>query len=194
MEVYTPSQHQHFWACFHGRGEKKKRLLWGPDLGVGPWKKPIWPNGSKWKWIILLMAEILHQLIGSLSHYLQGFIHPRWCRILAINSIIQKLIVCSSFKTLYILLHHFSPGHHRQWVCKTTFTQACQSSAVPASWCWNRVGENQWALKRNQKGTWCSFTPGKVWQGEHRHSATAVSEFGSPSCPYGLYCWWKKSC
>ena len=27
------------------------------------------------------MAEILHQLIGSLSHYLQGFIHPWWCRI-----------------------------------------------------------------------------------------------------------------
>ena len=24
------------------------------------------------------MEEILHQLIGSLSHYLQGFIHPRW--------------------------------------------------------------------------------------------------------------------
>ena len=33
-----------------------------------------------------LMAEILHQLIGSLSHYLQGFIHPRRCRISAINS------------------------------------------------------------------------------------------------------------
>ena len=32
------------------------------------------------------MAEILHQLIGSLSHYLQGSIHPRWCRISAINS------------------------------------------------------------------------------------------------------------
>ena len=30
---------------------------------------------------LLLMAEILHQLIGSLSHYLQGFIHRRWCRI-----------------------------------------------------------------------------------------------------------------
>ena len=27
---------------------------------------------------ILLMEEILHQLIGSLSHYLQGFIHTRW--------------------------------------------------------------------------------------------------------------------
>ncbi len=36
--------------------------------------------------MFLLMAEILHQFIGSLSHYLQGFIHPRWCRISAINS------------------------------------------------------------------------------------------------------------
>ena len=27
---------------------------------------------------ILLMAEILHQLIGSSPHYLQGFIHRRW--------------------------------------------------------------------------------------------------------------------
>ena len=34
---------------------------------------------------ILLMEEILHQLIGSLSHDLQGFIHPRWCRISSIN-------------------------------------------------------------------------------------------------------------
>ena len=35
---------------------------------------------------IRLMAEILHQLIDSLSHYLQGFIHPRWCRISSINT------------------------------------------------------------------------------------------------------------
>ena len=29
--------------------------------------------------VILLMAEIVHQLIGILSHYLRGFIHPtRW--------------------------------------------------------------------------------------------------------------------
>ena len=38
-------------------------------------------------YIILLMEEILHQLMGSLSLYLQGFIHPRWCRISSINSI-----------------------------------------------------------------------------------------------------------
>ena len=32
------------------------------------------------------MEEILQQLIGSLSHYLKVFIHPRWCRISSINS------------------------------------------------------------------------------------------------------------
>ena len=36
--------------------------------------------------VILLMEEILHQLIGSLSLYLQGFTHPKWCRISSINS------------------------------------------------------------------------------------------------------------
>ncbi len=30
------------------------------------------------KWSVLLMEEILHKLISTLSHYLQGFIHPRW--------------------------------------------------------------------------------------------------------------------
>ena len=34
------------------------------------------------------MAEIRRSPVevGSLSHYLQGFIHPRWCRISSINS------------------------------------------------------------------------------------------------------------
>ena len=35
---------------------------------------------------LLIMEEILHQLIGSLSHYLQDFIYPRWCRISSINN------------------------------------------------------------------------------------------------------------
>ena len=35
---------------------------------------------------LLLMAEILHQLISSFSDLLQGFIHPRCCRISSINS------------------------------------------------------------------------------------------------------------
>ena len=33
--------------------------------------------------LILLMEEIRRSPVevGSLSHYVQGFIHPRWCRI-----------------------------------------------------------------------------------------------------------------
>ena len=32
------------------------------------------------------MEKILHQLIWFISHYSQGFIHVRWCRISSINS------------------------------------------------------------------------------------------------------------
>jgi len=32
------------------------------------------------------MEEILHQLIGSLSHQFYGFIHAGWCMICSINS------------------------------------------------------------------------------------------------------------
>ena len=39
----------------------------------------------------LLVEEIL--LICSLSHYLQSFIHPRWCRISAINSMKKNLTI-----------------------------------------------------------------------------------------------------
>ena len=47
-----------------------------------------WPRAfHRYTWFILLMEEILHQLIYSLSHDLQGFIHPRWCKISSINSI-----------------------------------------------------------------------------------------------------------
>ena len=39
--------------------------------------------------MVLLIEEILHQLVGSsLSKYSQGFIHPRWCRISSIKSIV----------------------------------------------------------------------------------------------------------
>ena len=30
------------------------------------------------EYFIRLVEEILHQLIWLISHYLQGFIHPRW--------------------------------------------------------------------------------------------------------------------
>ncbi len=39
-----------------------------------------------------MMAEILHQLIGSLTHYLQGFMNPKWCKISSINSMNGELL------------------------------------------------------------------------------------------------------
>ncbi len=39
------------------------------------------------------MEEILHQLIGSLSHYLHVFMHPRWWRISSTNSITRDSII-----------------------------------------------------------------------------------------------------
>ena len=45
------------------------------------------------------MEEILHQLIGSLSHYLQGFIYPRWCRISSFNSIPNRSFKSQNFAT-----------------------------------------------------------------------------------------------
>ena len=45
--------------------------------------------------LLLLMEKILHQF--SFSHYLQGFIHPRWCRISSSNSstVIEKYMAQS---------------------------------------------------------------------------------------------------
>ena len=64
-------------AYLNGPNHQKKKHFWGL----------VFP-------MILLMVEILHQLIGSLSHYLHGFIHPRWCRISSINSRSIILWVC----------------------------------------------------------------------------------------------------
>ena len=49
--------------------------------------------------LILLVEEILHQLVGSLSHYLQGFIYGRWLfRISEPSTVIQavclRYVIC----------------------------------------------------------------------------------------------------
>ena len=46
------------------------------------------------------MQKILHQLIGTLSHYLPGLIDPRWCRISSITSIMSCFFKPSSFNNL----------------------------------------------------------------------------------------------
>ena len=59
--------------------------------------------GLSLAWELLLIEEILHQLRWSISHYLQGFIHVRWCRIYSINSSISpsnKLLMVFRFSRL----------------------------------------------------------------------------------------------
>ena len=55
-------------------------LSFAPSPNPMPPKDVSWNNPGSLS-TILLMEEILHQLIWKISHYLHGFIHPRWCRI-----------------------------------------------------------------------------------------------------------------
>ena len=70
---------------------------------------------EQWKLDILLMEEILHQLIGSLSHCFQGFIHPRWCRISSINSSFIMLINKTLHKLGYSNHQNSWDIHHVNW-------------------------------------------------------------------------------
>ena len=80
----------------HHRLEKVSRINKWLELGSPPPRMQLSPPGwhhTFWyfrgipiaKPVILLMEETLHHLISSLSHHLQGFRHPRWCRISSIN-------------------------------------------------------------------------------------------------------------
>ena len=84
-------------------------LEFGDKLGgvVHLWKQSQWVFGMQPRVLILLMKEILHQLIGSLSHYLKGFIHPRWLfGISSINSMSRLFghlfIAWSAYFLMYI--------------------------------------------------------------------------------------------
>ena len=54
--------------------------------------------------MVLLMEEILHQLMNSFFHHLQGFIHPRWCRISFINSIKHMTCIFKIYYGIYIII------------------------------------------------------------------------------------------
>ena len=65
-----------------GTSEDVGALLEENSIGILSWESNIIP----------LMEEILHQLIGSVSRYLQGFINSRWLfGISSINSSITSL-------------------------------------------------------------------------------------------------------
>ena len=102
LELWNPTRYHPQWDWKLGNetkmeGQKVKQLHVAIIDGVGFHECWIWCEGCSWIGqtvvLLLLMAQILHQLIGSLSHYLQGFIHLRWCRISSINSSITCLEV-----------------------------------------------------------------------------------------------------
>ena len=58
--------------------------------------------------MILLMEDILHQLKGSVSHDLKGFIHPRWLfRMSSINNNITVYIMNMFNKGIYPINTHY---------------------------------------------------------------------------------------
>ncbi len=67
------------------------------------------------------MEEILHQLIGSCSHYLQGFIHPRWLAGFLNHQQYQPTF--STFLIGYTLkiLGYNLMGRHHLHLCKSRF-------------------------------------------------------------------------
>ncbi len=66
-------------------------FMWFQSLGVPKIGGGFcWIFGGWWNYhfILLRLVEEIRRLpveVGSLSHYLQGFIHVRWCRISSIN-------------------------------------------------------------------------------------------------------------
>ena len=67
--------------------------------------------------VLLLMEEILHQLIWRNYHYLQGFIHLRWCRISSINRMLVlgsvSHLVLKSFVSCRLQLKFFDTSATR---------------------------------------------------------------------------------
>ena len=62
--------------------------------------------------MILLMDKILHHQGRWISHYLRGFHHLRWCRILSINRMIHSF---SAFKMI-LLIRSKSPKTASTWI------------------------------------------------------------------------------
>ena len=98
IETYLIEELQNFCNPFFWYSEKTEAISTRYVLSR---KMKLRRRWQSWWWdsFLLLMEEILHQLrlVYSLSHYLQGFIHPRWCRISSINSFILFPFCMSQF-------------------------------------------------------------------------------------------------
>ena len=96
-----------------------------------------WKNVGTAKTIdILLMVQKSGKPVevGSLSNYLQGFIHPRWCRSSSINRMVGASPLCTCFKhfpQLVVCLDHFS--EHSEFQLIVNWWLVWDSTGVPLS-------------------------------------------------------------
>ena len=73
-----------FIACYSLR--TKFSIKWIQKLIVNLFVVFFRTSSRVISYFLLSMAEVLHQLIGSLSHNLQGSIYTMWCRVSFVNS------------------------------------------------------------------------------------------------------------
>ena len=96
--------------------------------------------------LILVMEEILHQLIGSLFQYLQGFIHPRWSRISSINSRYTSWLIDTpaSFLNILGILEgcFFVVSGMAEFWCVQDPQVNVQAFSEGKWWCWTHYAMN----------------------------------------------------
>ena len=93
--------------------------------------------------------------VGSLSHYLPGFIHPRWCRISCINSMIRFVQICSPKKSCFDPPQDFPKGFVDSIVLswtspidamRTIWRPHWLLGSTPPSITWSLQESNSWEI------------------------------------------------
>ena len=109
---------------------------------------------------ILLIEEILHQLIGSLSHYVQVSLHPWWCRISSINSI--QIII---YRRSDLAPPTWTFLIRRLMLCRSD--SSCQPKRLASGWWVDRVCEPLGSYQPNIQSTSSFFFVGEICHFEH---------------------------
>ena len=99
------------------------------------WKASVETGALMYFHMLHMMEEMLHQLIGSFSHYLQGFIHSRWLfRISSINSFTNHFCIFWSACSMVgvWVTNDDTTGNSRCLPCVAT-KRRCEKNSVTLS-------------------------------------------------------------
>ena len=140
--------------------------------------------------VLLLMEDIRKSPVevGSLSHYLQGFKHPRWCRIFYINSFILpfKLSsyvfwVCSNCGAFawHSSNKQRSPSHHERQMFQVFMGPKEKFSWNPSRALEGVVGRKLPSKKRlwvELMGATLEKRTNKFWMPNYQHKSSLFSK------------------